>query len=131
MYPKQPHFDDADWKRAYLRRNAPLNTVVLLVVLAASVLLHLPDIRFILAGVAGGICAYFTWSKPELQERTFWLVPLVVIPAALVAVKYGEGANKLVLGLQFLGTIFASLSACFLLETRWCEKPAQREADET
>src|SRR5688572_20885427 len=98
MYPQRPQSGEAereaDWKLNYLRKSARLNALVSLLVLAASVLLHVPDIRFLLAGVAFGVCVYFTWSKPKLSQHMLWLVPLVLVPAVFAAVEYSAGTSK-------------------------------------
>jgi hypothetical protein len=121
---------DADWKLAYLRRTAPLNAVVSLFALAASMLLHVPDIRFLIATATLGVCTYFAWSMPKLKTHLVWLVPLAVVPTVIVAGNFSEGTSKSVGSIQFGATVFASLSVCFLLEALWRRKRTPKRSHE-
>ena len=108
----------AEWKLAYLRKHALLNGAVALLVLGASVPLHVPDFRFLLAAAGGGVFGYLAWSQPRLKQHLPWLVPIVLVPVVFFAVEFSAGVSNSVGVIQLLSAGFACMSACFLLEAR-------------
>lgn len=121
---------DTSWKHGYLKKNALLNAVVSVLVLFTSLLVHIPDPRFFLGGVLMGAFSYFAWSNLQYPRRFVWLVPLVIFPAVWLTVEFGTGATKLLRILQLMATIFAVLSACFVVERYRGSRPTPRSTDE-
>jgi hypothetical protein len=134
MFPHRPPLghtnSEAGWKLTYLRKNALLNAAVSLLVLLASLFVHVPDFRFVLAGTAIGVCSYFAWSNHNLIQRFVWLVPVVLVPGVWLAVEFSSGATKAAGLIQLMSTVFAALSACFVVERFRGTNPTPRSPDE-
>ena len=107
--------EQAEQRYATWERSAGTTLAILVIVVAASLYVHIPSALFAAGNVLSGIMVFFAWRSGMKQQIAVTLaLTLIAIVSALMALSIEVQQPIQVLLSQGLGLLAAALFACIL-----------------